>query len=103
MADKVLKFDTDKAGQDITALGESVNQIDAMVETMTQMLEEMCGLWNSSNGDAMLQMVGQQVKAIQLYDYVHYACTVLQNANVNYQVAMKFDQKAFQDMSNLYM
>lgn len=46
---------------------------------------------------------GQQVKAIQLYDYVHYACTVLQNANVNYQVAMKFDQKAFQDMSNLYM
>lgn len=50
MADKVLKFDTDKAGQDITALGESVNQIDAMVETMTQTLEEMCGLWNSSNG-----------------------------------------------------
>lgn len=103
MADKVLKFDTDKAGQDITALGESVNQIDAMVETMKQTLDEMCSLWSSSNGDVMLQMVGQQVKAIQLYDYVHYACTVLKNANVNYQVAMKFDKKAFEIICSLYM
>ena len=103
MADKVLKFDTDKAGQDITALGESVNQIDAMVDTMKQTLEAMCGLWDSSNATKMLQLVGQQVKAIQLYDYVHYACTVLLNANVNYQVAMRFDQKAFQQMSNQYL
>lgn len=103
MADKVLKFDTDKAGQDITALGESVNQIDAMVDTMKQTLEEMCALWNSQNGDMMLRLVAMNVKAIQLDDYVHYACTVLQNANVNYQVAMKFDRKVFQDMSNLYM
>lgn len=51
----------------------------------------------------MLQLVRQQVNAIQLYDYVHYACTVLQNANVNYQVAMRFDQKAFQQMSNQYL
>ena len=33
-----------RQGQDITALGESVNQIDAMVDTMKQTLEAMCGL-----------------------------------------------------------
>ena len=44
MADKVLKFDTDKAGQDITALGESVNQIDAMVDTMKQTLEALLSI-----------------------------------------------------------
>lgn len=50
MADKVLKFDTDKAGQDITALGESVNQIDAMVETMTQTLERCAACGTAAMG-----------------------------------------------------
>ena len=102
MGKQILTFNTDKADQDISALGQSVNEIGENKEQMETLVTQMSGLWSGSNATQMLELVQNQVAQIQIKDFVQYACQVLTRANVNYTIAIKYDERLLQELEKLF-